>query len=50
MTRCAACKPDNTPCECIVAASQSYCYAHDPAHAETRRRSASKGGKRGGRR
>ncbi len=42
MPRCAASKPDGAPCERIVGASQSYCYAHDPARAEARRRSASR--------
>jgi LPS O-antigen subunit length determinant protein (WzzB/FepE family) len=33
------------PCERIVGASQRYCYAHDPARAEARKRNASKGGR-----
>ena len=45
MPRCAASKPDRSPCERIVGASQRYCYAHDPARSEDRRRNASKGGK-----
>ena len=42
MARCAANKPDGSPCERIVGASQKYCFAHDPANAERRSRSASK--------
>jgi hypothetical protein len=45
MSRCNGFKPDGTPCERIVRALQSYCYAHDPAHVKQRRRAASKGGK-----
>ena len=42
MPRCAGKKGDGTPCERIVGSSQEYCYAHDPAYAEDRRRAASK--------
>ncbi len=45
MPRCSATKEDGSPCERIVGASQDYCYAHDPAKAEARRRNASRGGK-----
>jgi hypothetical protein len=45
MPRCRETKPDGTPCERIVGASQDYCYAHDPAKAEARRRNASRGGR-----
>ena len=45
MPRCGASKPDGSPCERIVRASQMYCYAHDPARADERRRAASKAGK-----
>ncbi len=45
MARCGASKPDGTPCERIVGASQSYCFAHDPARAGERRRNASKAGR-----
>jgi hypothetical protein len=45
MPRCSSSKPDGTPCERIVGASQSYCYAHDPTRSEDRRRAASKAGK-----
>ena len=49
MPRCVGSKPDGTPCERIVGASQSYCYSHDPERQEDRKRSASKGGRSGGR-
>ncbi len=42
MPRCAGKKGDGTPCERIVGSSQRYCYAHDPAFAEDRKRAASK--------
>src|SRR5215210_4536356 len=42
MPRCAGQKGDGTPCERIVGSSQEYCYAHDPAYAEERKRAASK--------
>jgi uncharacterized protein YdcH (DUF465 family) len=42
MARCAAVKPDGTPCARIVDASQEYCYAHDTRHQEARSRAASK--------
>jgi hypothetical protein len=42
MPRCAGKKGDATPCERIVGSSQQYCYAHDPAFAEDRKRDASK--------
>ena len=45
MPRCSGHKPDGTSCERIVSASQSYCYAHDPARAAERRRNASRAGK-----
>jgi uncharacterized protein YceH (UPF0502 family) len=42
MPRCAGKKGGATPCERIVGSSQQYCYAHDPAFAEDRKRAASK--------
>jgi hypothetical protein len=45
MPRCAASKPDGSPCERIVGVSQSYCYAHDPANADKRRRDAARAGR-----
>ena len=49
MPRCSGSKPDGSPCERIVGASQSYCYSHDPAMAEERRRNAQRAGQAGGR-
>jgi hypothetical protein len=43
--RCAATKPDGSPCERIVGASHMYCYAHDPSNADKRRRDASRAGR-----
>jgi hypothetical protein len=45
MPRCAATKPDGSPCERIVRASQTYCYAHDPSNADKRRRDAVRAGR-----
>jgi hypothetical protein len=45
MARCAANKPDGSPCERIVGASQTHCYAHDPSNADKRRRDAAKAGR-----
>ena len=45
MARCSGFKPDGTPCERIVGASQSYCYSHDPDRAGERRRNAAAGGR-----
>jgi hypothetical protein len=42
MPRCAGKKGDGSPCERIVGSSREYCYAHDPAFAEDRKRAASK--------
>jgi hypothetical protein len=50
MPRCRETKPDGTPCERIVGASQEYCYAHDPDKAAERRRNASRGGRARGNR
>jgi hypothetical protein len=45
MPRCRGNKENGTPCERIVGASQDYCYSHDPARANERRRNASRGGR-----
>ena len=45
MPRCAGEKDNGSPCERIVGASQEYCYSHDPARADERRRNASRGGR-----
>ncbi len=42
MPRCAGSKPNGTPCERIVGASQSYYYSHDPERSSERHRAASK--------
>jgi len=43
--RCAGTKRDNSPCTATVEPPQEYCWWHDPANAEKRRRAASKAGK-----
>lgn len=45
MARCAGSKPNGTLCERIVGASQTYCYSHDPARKEERRRNAARAGR-----
>jgi hypothetical protein len=45
MARCAANKPDGSPCERIVSASQRHCFAHDPSKAAERSRYASRAGR-----
>jgi hypothetical protein len=45
MPRCTGQKPDGSPCERIVGASQRYCFAHDPSFAEKRSRAASRAGR-----
>jgi hypothetical protein len=42
MARCAGKKSDGSPCERIVGSSREYCYAHDPAYAEDRKKAAAK--------
>ena len=42
MARCGGFKPDGTPCERIVGASQSYCYSHDPERSGERSRNAAR--------
>jgi hypothetical protein len=45
MARCGGYKPDGTPCERIVPASQSFCYSHDPKRKNERRRNAARAGR-----
>jgi hypothetical protein len=45
MHKCAGIKPDGGRCERIVSAEQDYCYSHNPARQEERRRNAARGGK-----
>jgi hypothetical protein len=49
MARCTGIKRDGGRCEGAAIPGSDYCYAHDPAKAEERRRNAQRGGKRGGR-
>jgi hypothetical protein len=46
---CRANKRDGSPCTAPTTGADGYCWAHDPANAERRRRIASRGGRgRGG--
>ena len=45
MPQCAGIKRNGGRCEVVVSGQQTYCYHHDPATAEKRKRVASKGGK-----
>ena len=49
MAGCAATKANGEGCRGDAMPGSEWCWAHDPAHAEARRRRASKGGRRGGR-
>jgi hypothetical protein len=48
MAVCSGIKRDGSRCTASVEAPQQYCWWHDPANADKRRRAASKGGKGGG--
>ncbi len=43
--RCAGTKRDGSPCTATVEPPQRFCWWHDPANADKRRRAASKAGK-----
>jgi phage-related tail protein len=43
--RCAGTKRDNSPCTATVERPQRFCWWHNPANADKRRRAASKAGK-----
>jgi hypothetical protein len=43
--RCAGTKRDNSPCTATVEPPRRFCWWHDPANADKRRRAASKAGK-----
>jgi hypothetical protein len=45
MPRCSHTYTDSSQCKRIVSAEQSYCYSHDPARSEERKRNAARGGK-----
>jgi hypothetical protein len=47
MAVCAGIKRDGTRCTATVEPPQEYCWWHDPANADKRRRAASKGGRGG---
>lgn len=45
MARCSGTTRDGGQCTAIVKGSQTYCYQHDPARSEERRRNASRAGR-----
>ncbi len=45
MRRCTGVKRDGSQCTITVNPPQTYCWWHDPTHAEERRQTASKGGR-----
>jgi hypothetical protein len=49
MSRCSTIKANGQRCAGRAIAGSQWCWNHDPAYAEARRRNATKGGKRGGR-
>lgn len=49
MARCSGITGAGGRCKAIAITGSDYCHAHHPDRADARRRSASKGGKRGGR-
>jgi hypothetical protein len=49
LSRCTAIKPSGERCKGGAIKGSEWCWNHDPAHEEARRRHGSKGGKRGGR-
>jgi hypothetical protein len=49
MAQCSAIKANGERCKGVAIEPSEWCYQHSPAHAQERRRNASKGGKRGGR-
>lgn len=48
MAVCSGIKRDGSRCTATVEVPQQYCWWHDPANADKRRRAASKGGRGGG--
>jgi hypothetical protein len=49
LLECSGITQDGRRCRGVAIDGSEWCYAHDPARAEERRRNASKGGKRAGR-
>jgi hypothetical protein len=49
LARCAAIKPNGERCKVGAIEGSEWCWNHDPAHAEERRRHGQRGGRRGGR-
>jgi hypothetical protein len=49
MDRCSAIKPNEERCGARAIEGSEWCWNHNPAYAEARKRNASKGGRRAGR-
>ena len=49
MARCPAIKPSGERCKGRAIEGSEWCWNHNPAHADERRRHGARGGKRGGR-
>jgi hypothetical protein len=49
LARCTAIKPTGERCKVRAIEGSEWCWNHDPAHADERRRHGQRGGKRGGR-
>ena len=49
MARCGAIKPNGERCKGRAIEGSEWCWNHNPAHADERRRHGARGGKRGGR-
>jgi hypothetical protein len=49
LRRCTAIKPTGDRCKVRAIEGSEWCWNHNPAHAEERRRHGQRGGKRGGR-
>ena len=44
MPRCAGVRPDGSQCERVIGSGSTYCYSHDPARKEQRKKAAAKAG------
>jgi hypothetical protein len=42
--RCAGIRPDGSQCERVITSEATYCYSHDPARKEQRKKAATKAG------
>src|SRR5215217_9710023 len=44
MPRCGGVRPDGSQCERVVTGTDDFCYSHDPARKEQRKKAAAKAG------